>query len=173
MAFWDLFKSKKNDSRPEHGELHQKVVELLPSAPEERRVRAACIAGLMARVAWCDMDIHRDEIAHMNTALQNWLKLSPEESRGVVTLAEEHMREFAGLENHKYADSFNQLSDESQRYELLKVLFALAASDGTVAQKEVEEIRLIGRSLLLEHRHFVAAKGTVLDYLASLQKGQP
>ena len=49
------------------------------------------------------------------------------------------------------------------------MLFSVAASDGNADNLESEEIRTISKGLGLEHKHFVAARMSVKEYLGSLK----
>ena len=74
------------------------------------------------------------------------------------------------MEDHKYTDPLNDMLTNEQRYKVLEGLFALAASDGNAEQLESEEIRIISKGLLLEHKHFISARATVLNSLGALKK---
>lgn len=143
---------------------------LLPDATENEQVTATCIAGLLARVAGSDMEIHEKERISMKEALGQWTSLKDKTIEAAVDLAVEEIKELAGMENHKYCLSLNDLMDTDDRYHLLESLFAIAASDGSADHHEVEEIRLISKELLLEHKHFISARSTVLSQLKALKK---
>lgn len=174
MAFWDIFNKKSNNNGGTSGtgdgscRLQRETIRLLPDANPEQQVRAACLAGIMSQVAWCDLDIRAEEVENMKAALKKWTDLEEQEVTAVVSLALDNVQELAGLENYKYTEVLSTTMEHGQRFGLLKALFALAAADGSVAEKEAEEIRLICKGLLLEHKHFISAKATVLEHLAAL-----
>ena len=56
------------------------------------------------------------------------------------------------------------------RYSLLKALFSIAASDGSVDESESEEIRVICMGLRLQHQDFISARASVLDKIRALRK---
>ena len=169
MVFKNLWDRKKGDERNTFNELDSRLRRFFPSVDEGKFLALACISGLMARVAWCDLEIHRDEVEHMKKNLGHWMKLPQKDIDIVVEVALEHTRELAGVESYKYTDFLADDFDRNKRFGLLKALFALAAADGTVAEREAEEIRIISKGLLLESKHFVAAKATVLEFLGSLR----
>ena len=144
-------------------------MKLFPDGDESRLITIACISGLMARIAWCDLDVHGSEVEQMKKSLGHWTQLPQKDIDAIVTVALEHTRELAGVESYRYTEFLSECFDTGKRFGLLKALFAVAASDGTVAEKEAEEIRIISRGLLLESKHFLAAKATVLEYLGSLR----
>lgn len=167
MAFFDFFKSPETNSFA--GRLQQKVASLLPNSDNEEKLLVACVAGLLARVAYIDFKIHESELLKMRGALNEWTDLDSHDIQAIVTLAIEEIKDLAGLENHTYCAPLNELLNPDQRYALLEGLFALAASDGEVESRESEEIRLITQGLRLEHKHFIAARATVLEHLKALK----
>jgi uncharacterized tellurite resistance protein B-like protein len=170
MAFWDIFKSNSNtDESSNLGRLHQKIQELLPETEEQKHILVACSAGLLARVAYTDMEIHENEVKDIKSSLEQWTDLSTDEAAAVTSLAISEIKDLAGLENHKYCRPLNDILSTEQKYGFLKSLFAIAASDGNVDNNEAEEIRVIATGLLLEHKHFVSAKATILDKLGALK----
>lgn len=167
MAFWDIF-TPREEKKTDLGHLHSRLQELLPDHSERDMIVVACLAGLLARVAYIDFEIHKDEENQMIQALTKWTDLSEKLAKTVVQVAIESIKELAGLENHLYAHPLNEILDNSQKYAILETLFTIAASDGEVSSKESEEIRIICKGLRLEHKHFISARATVVEYLASL-----
>lgn len=171
MGIWSqFFKSINNQSlqKIEH-QLHQEVINLLPQYDEEKQLLLACIAGLMARVAYVDFHVHESELKYIEGSLVKWMELTEKEAQVVSSLAISHIKDLAGLENHLYCHALNNILDNTEKYKLLESLFAVAASDGEVEHNEVEEIRQIAHSLTLEHKYFISAKATVIDSLNSLK----
>jgi uncharacterized tellurite resistance protein B-like protein len=169
MGFWELFKNEKQSSETNNSRLHDKMRKLLPEHPEQMLIKDACVAGLMARVAYIDRHIDEGEVETMKGALKEWTKLNEAEIKAIVTLAVDEIKDLAGLQNHKYCHPLNDYMDNDQKYEIIETLFAVAGGDGQVAENEVEEIRLINKGLRLEHKHFISARATVLDKLNSLK----
>lgn len=174
MKFWDFFKAPAQNEKQSLSRLHDKIEALFPeknkNGDEEEIVILACEAGLLARVAYTDFDLDEAEKLQMKQHLQDFAGLSLEEARAVAELAIEEIKDLAGLENHKYAHPLVELLDNDRRYQLVMALFAIAASDGEVSEKESEEIRQINTSLNLEHKHFIAARASVKERLGVLKK---
>lgn len=168
MGFWDMFKIENNDANFKSN-LHEKIARYLPHSDENEQVLIACISGLMSRVAFVDFELHSKEEELIEQSLRTWTNLNDHEITAVKNIAIEEIKELSGLENHRYCHPLNDLLNNDQKYELLKALFAIAAGDGTVEQKESEEIRTIAKGLLLEPKHFLSARATVVEYLASLK----
>ncbi|MCO4794109.1 MAG: TerB family tellurite resistance protein [Bacteriovoracaceae bacterium] len=168
MSFWNLFRPAEGPSEKK-SHLQTKVTELLPGEEESTLILVTCIAGLFSRVAYADMEIAPEEVAHMEKALLEWTELSKNQITAVVELTLKEVKDLAGIENHKYTDPLNEILSNDQRYKVLVGLFSLAASDGNAEQLESEEIRIICKGLLLEHKHFISARATVLEHLGALK----
>ena len=169
MAFWDIFKTKKTDSE-NLSTIHLKIKELLPNEEEDKLIKTACISGLLARVATIDFEVHKDEMKQMIQSLTSWGDLTKPDAENVVKIALEEITDLSGLENHKYCHPLNEIMKPKERYSLLKALFSIAASDGSVDESESEEIRVICMSLRLQHKDFISARASVLDNLRALRK---
>lgn len=170
MGLLNTFFGKHSNSQEFGNKLHQKVTKLMPNADEKDQLHLACIAGLYARVAYVDMKIHPDEQSLMEKSLIQWGKFDQDQAQAITLMAIEHVQELSGLENHLYCIPLSENLSNEKRYGLLTSLFALAASDGGVDNNESEEIRHISKGLLLEHKHFISARATVLDKLDALKK---
>lgn len=169
MGFWDIFgKSKAQET---YGcRLHKKLAYILPTANDKQLTLITCIAGLLARIAYADMKFQQKEVDQMKIALTEWSSLPREDIQAVIRITQEEISELAGLENHLYCYPLNDILTIDEKFSLLKALFAVAASDGNVESVETEEIRIIARGLLLEHKYFIAAKATVTHHLQALKK---
>lgn len=169
MAFWDIFGVSGQKESHLSG-LHKKIEKLLPNATDDEHILVACTSGLFARVIYIDFEVHKNEVSKMKSALQQWTKLGAEEIDAIVSISIEEIKNLSGLENHKYCPPLVKILDNDHRYGLLESLFQIAASDGTVEDQESEEIRLIATGLNLEHKHFISARASVLEYLGALRK---
>ncbi len=167
MSFWDLFSVQTQENKTSG--LQKKVQELFPDKEENQHILMTCVAGLLARVAYVDFEIHENEQEHMVCALKAWANISNQEASNLSTLAIDEVKALAGLDQRKYCTPLNELLSNDDKFELLKCLFHLAASDGKVENHESEEIRLINTAFLLEQRHYVAARATVKEYLGALK----
>ena len=164
MAFWDIIHPSSSQKKY-FNTLHETLQKRFPENNEEEILESACIAGLLACVAYIDFDIHKNEKSFIEQSLIHWMKHSSEQARIIADLAISDIKELAGVENYTYTDALSHILEEDDRYGLLEVLFELAASDGGVSEKESEEIRLICQGLKLEHKHFISARATVLKHL--------
>lgn len=149
--------------------MHAEIDALFPEHDEEEKVQLACVAGLMARVVYADMKIEDHERTKMVESLGKFSDLTETDINAVVDLALKNISELAGMENHKYCGILAENWDHQKRFQLLSSLFFLAASDENVDHIESEEIRNICTGLLLEHKHFIAARAQVLQHLGALK----
>ena len=127
------------------------------------------MAGLLARVIYIDFEIHKNEVAFMKKSLKEWSNFDENEVDFIVELAIHETKELAGLDQRHFCTPLNDFLDNDQKFNIIKTLFEIAASDGNVEHREVEEIRNINKSLLLEHKHFATAKNHVKEHLGALK----
>jgi len=169
LKFWDIFKPSNKEMIDQSSRLHQKISKLLPGTNEDELIKCACVAGLLARVAYIDFEIHENEKDFISKSLLDWTNFNKEEVEAISKVAIEEIKDLAGLENHLYCHPLNKLMDNDEKYGVVETLFAMAASDHEVTGNESEEIRLINMGLRLEHKHFISARATVLDKLVALK----
>ena len=150
--------------------LQKKLEKIFPEIPEKEMIKITCLAGLLARVAFIDFEVHHGEVEAMKKSISEWTDLEEKEIEVIVTIAIEEIKELSGIQNHKYCHPLNDILNNEEKLNVLKMLFAIAAGDDTVSEQESEEIRLICKGLLLEHPHFVAAKSTVYEKLGALKE---
>ena len=168
LGFWEKFAGSKSIENSQSG-LYEKIKSVLPDADENALVEVACIAGLLARVAFVDMKIHEKEKEHIRQVLTDWTEFSEREINAISNMAINEVRELVGKENHLYVHHLKPLLDKTQRFQVLRALFAMAASDGEVDNYESEEIRTIGKGLDLFNQEFLAARAEVADKLKALR----
>tara|TARA_Y100000780_G_scaffold232594_1_gene268603 strand:+ start:270949 stop:271455 length:507 start_codon:yes stop_codon:yes gene_type:complete len=168
MAFWEIFKKEAEDSG--HSKLREELRRELPELSDVKATEVACIAGLMARVAYVDFKLEEKELIHIKTSLKEWTNLEDEVVQKISDVAIHHIKELAGLENHLYVYPLREILNTNEKFSIVEALFALAASDEVVENIESEEIRLITRGLELSDQHFLAARAKVIGHLKALQK---
>lgn len=171
MGLWSSFIESISTIKEESfsSRLHKRVVELLPQQTEDSHLLIACLSGLMARIAYNDLKVDEGEKKVIEESLKAWTDLSHSECQAVSELCLSEIKELAGIENHLYCLPLRESLSESKRYSIVESLFAVAAADGSVDNSEAEEIRNINNGLLLEHKHFISAKATVLDKIGALK----
>jgi uncharacterized tellurite resistance protein B-like protein len=169
MAFWDIFKQPQTETK-QTTSIYDELKTRMPNSSEDELVEVACIAGLLARVAYVDFEITPEEESHIVAVLKEWTELPQDMIIVIANLAMEHVKELAGMENHLYVHQLKTIIDQDTRFEIVEALFALAASDGVVENIESEEIRIIVKGFDLSDQHFLAARAKVADKLAALKR---
>lgn len=168
MGFFDLFIGKEEEVFI--NSLHEEFSKHFPNMPENRIITLACLAGLLARVAYVDFEVHEHEVEHMEDALIKWVAITREEAHFVAQYAVTEMKNLSGLDNRKFCTPLLDILSTDERYQVLISLFELAAADGIVEIAETNEISYIAKSLVLENKYFISAKAKVREHLGALKK---
>lgn len=167
MNLWKtFFPTEDNDNSI--NSIHDRLIKEFPDNSEESLINVACVAGLMARVAYSDLQIFETETHAMKKGLEAFTELTPREIDVIVSIAKDEIQRLVDHEHHLYARPLNDLMEKSEKRKILHALFVVAASDGKVENLESEEIRRITKSLLLSHEDFIQAKLTVKDKIGAL-----
>ena len=169
MSFWNIFKNEENNDTFS-SQLHKELSEHFPESNELKLEKIACFSGLLARVALVDLKRTSEERASIKNAISELTDYNQEDAEKICQIALEHVKELAGLEDHKYGQFLSDSCNNDEKMQILTALFAVAASDGNADNLESEEIRNITKSLKLEQKHFVAARATVAEHLGALKK---
>ncbi len=171
MSLLNFFNSvvKKNQPEAQGSSLQKIILNQFPGVVESELTLLASIAGLMARVAYVDMVFTKEEREQMARQLAQKFPHYAVQSTGIVALAVNNMKELAGIENHLYSDEINKKMSVEDRYQLLCILFQVAASDGVADNYESEEIRIICKALLLTPNDYISARATVRKQLGALK----
>jgi uncharacterized tellurite resistance protein B-like protein len=122
--------------------------------PELRRL--CLLGGLMGMVAQADGEIEQREMDEIRKQLQ-FRGLFDSEQLDVLMsiIAEESAR---GLDRSRLISEYAGNATFDQRVELLDLLFAVAAANGSLTHAELEELRGISAALNLSHRQYIDAK---------------
>jgi uncharacterized tellurite resistance protein B-like protein len=124
------------------------------SDDEIRRLSMA--GGLMARIARLDNIVTDEEFKATTDALEHDWGLNYEQATFVTEVAVSS--EISSMDYFRLARDFFDVNTAEERLRFLDVLFNVAVADGEVSMEEIEEIRLISKSLKMSHEEFIAAK---------------
>ena len=149
--------------------LQNAIQKLLPDVEEVEQTKSP-FSGLLAKVAYADLNISAEEEEIMTRILEETLSLDSSLAEKVVQLAKTEMENFAGVGSEKYGHVLGDLLATEERYQILLTLFQVAAAEGGVSNLESETIRSMSKGLLLENRHFAAARASVQEKLNILNK---
>ena len=128
--------------------------EPLPDDVELRRL--ALGAAILAHLVRLDEIVDAGERDALIEGLTHQWGLEPATASRVAELALDETS--GGVDLHLLLRDFVEVTDEDQRQRFLAAVFRVAAGDGRASFDEIEEVRRIGRGLLLSHRHFISAK---------------
>jgi uncharacterized tellurite resistance protein B-like protein len=170
MTFWKFIEKNLNQTKTKPiGTLESKLKAEFSQEEDTKLAEIACISGLLARVAFVDLNIDESEKTNIQQSLKKWLSVSDDFAQKLTKITCTEIQALAGTENHQYTNFLKENMSETKRYQVLEMLFSVAASDGNADNAESEEIRIITKGLGLEHKHFVSARISVKEYLGSLK----
>lgn len=121
--------------------------------------RLSLAASILAHVVRIDGVVEAGERDALRAALEEQYGLEADIAAVVTELALDEVAD--GIDLHALLRDFTKVSTEEHRQRFLAAVFRVAAGDGRASLDEIEEVRRIGRGLLLSHRHFIAAKLTL------------
>jgi uncharacterized tellurite resistance protein B-like protein len=128
-----------------------------PMEVSEAELRKLSLAGgLMARVAYVDLQSTPDEQELISQALQQHWGLPQDEATLVAEVAVSDISK--GLDYFRLCREFFTSTTADERLSFLDILFAVAVADGFASFEEIEEIRTIANGLKLTHQQFIDAK---------------
>jgi uncharacterized tellurite resistance protein B-like protein len=125
--------------------------------PDDDTLHRLCTgAAILAHVIRLDDVVDHGERAALDEALSRHWGLGPDAARLATELVLDETA--GGLDLHLLLREFQRVTPEEERKRFLAAVMRVAAGDGSATYDEIEEVRKIGRGLLLSHEHFIAAK---------------
>ncbi|MCW8335015.1 TerB family tellurite resistance protein [Vibrio sp. SCSIO 43135] len=116
------------------------------------------IASLLCEVAGADHQIGDAEKTAKKDLLVRLLGISEQESKALLSNAEEKVKESASL--YDFTSQLRELSQET-RFELIKAMWEVAHADGDIDPLEDAVIRKAAELLYVDHSEFIRAKLSV------------
>lgn len=116
-----------------------------------------------------DFNVCQREKTEMERILKEVTNLNEEEAKHITDYSLKMMKELSGLDTRSYCTPLVEIFSQTERYKVLKALFAIAAADGEVDNVESNEISYIANALVLEKKYFLSAQADVKEYLKTLQ----
>lgn len=157
--------------RDDLGTLFEGIEGIVGERPVDEIKLITGYAGLLGLVAYADLEITDDEVSRMRQVLASVLGLATHQVEAIVEILIRHRVQLLSLEDHVYARLINDVADRPHKLKLLRALYEVGAADGSVREREDQEIRVISRALLLSHADFIGARREFRDYLAVLKQG--
>jgi uncharacterized tellurite resistance protein B-like protein len=87
----------------------------------------------------------------------------------VLALLEKHTVTLAGIEDHRYTQLLNDTLQKSEKQQVLRSLFAVAAANDSVSFVENNTISTIAHGLRLSNDEFIQAREPFLAQLDILK----
>jgi uncharacterized tellurite resistance protein B-like protein len=168
-----VFRKRVHGASPEPeggaAQLARLVDTELPGADDETRNIVTAIAGLLATVAYADRDFSAAEEARVKEQLGRIQGLSELGAAAICATLRSHAVELSSTQAPRYTRTLRQLGDRELRVQVLDILVDLAAADGTLCVKEVNQLRLITQALGLNQNDYNALQSRHRDKLSSLR----
>jgi len=155
--------------REASGRLERALEEMLEGRPGADARKTTAVAGLVGKVLSADMEISRPEKEFLAETLRGRFGMEEGEIEAVTGLIERHRVELFSIEDYLYARIANEVLDREKKKDLLRTLFAAAASDGSVGPEEEAEIRRISDGLKLSHADYIEARLEFREKLSVLR----
>jgi uncharacterized tellurite resistance protein B-like protein len=147
----------------------RRIVGELEALDTETARYLAAFAYILGRVAHADLHISVEETRAMEEIVHAQGHLPEEQAILVVQIAKTQNKLFGSTENYVVTREFGEISDRSQREELLDCLFAVSAADDSISIAEEEEVRRIASELGFTHKEYIEARKQYSEYRSVLK----
>ena len=147
----------------------RRIASALEQMPPDQARYLAAFAYVLARVAQSDLRIEPSEVAAMREMVGKLGSLGPDEAALVCELACDQSTRLGGSENYVVTREFRKIASPSQRGELLRCLFGVAAADGEISTTESQEVITIAEELGFTRPEALGVRSEYREYVAELQ----
>lgn len=148
----------------------RRIVAKLEAMPAEQARFIASAAYTLARAANADLEISADETAAIEAALQTKGALDEPTAVLVTEMAKLQAKTVGGTEDYVVTREFRNLTNETQRLEVLRACYVIAAASGSISAEENAVVNEIGRELDLDPAAVNAVRADFLDRLSAVQE---
>ncbi|MGF1740445.1 TerB family tellurite resistance protein [Vibrio profundum] len=118
------------------------------------------MASLLCEVAEADHTHNTAEQKKQSDLLSRLLGVSNEEGQTLIQQAQEKVKNSASL--YDFTSQLRELS-QSRRFDLIKAMWEVANSDGSIDPLEEAVIRKVAELLYVDHNEFIRAKLMVIE----------
>jgi uncharacterized tellurite resistance protein B-like protein len=132
----------------------RRIVAELDKLDRARARYLAAFAYVLSRVAGADFQITETETMKMVELVHRLGQLTEAQAVLVVEIAKSQQRLFGGTENFLVTREFREIASEEQRFDLLRCLFAVAASDASISSEEEAQLWQIAGELGFSRAEF-------------------
>ena len=103
MTFWKFIEKNLNQTKTKPiGSLESKLKAEFSQEEDTKLAEIACISGLLARVAFVDLNIDESEKTNIQQSLKKWLSVSDDFAQKLTKITCTEIQALAGTENHQY-----------------------------------------------------------------------
>ena len=141
----------------------------LPRADTDTVSIVSACAGLLAGVAYADRDFSPAEAKEIERQLGAVEGIGPEGTKAIAQALELHRVELANVHTLRFARTLRELGTRELREHVLGMLVALAASDDTITQAEVNTLRQVTSALGLEQADYNRLQSEYRQKLGTLR----
>ena len=145
------------------------VSELEALEPDEARFLAS-FAYVLGRVANADQVITDEETREMERLVAETGGLDEDMAVLVVQIAKSQARLFGGTEDYLVTREFGRLATPEQKRRLMRCLFAVAASDDSIAVVEENEISRVAAELKIPQPEMADMRAEYADKFETLRR---
>ena len=147
----------------------RRIVAELDKLDQDRARYLAAFAYVLSRVAGADFQITEIETMKMVELVHRLGQLTEAQAVLVVEIAKSQQRLFGGTENFLVTREFREIASEEQRSDLLRCLFAVAASDASISSEEEAQLWQIAGELGFSRAEFVEVRSQFSELRSVLQ----
>jgi uncharacterized tellurite resistance protein B-like protein len=155
------------------GSLERAVREQLPNADEESIRVVTAITGLLGTVAYADRDYAPDEEARVRAELLRVHGMTEAGADAVCAALRANIIDISTVQAPRFSRVLTELADRELRLEVLELLVALAAADGSITHAETNVLRQVTTALGLTQVDYNAAQAKYKDRLLVLRGTEP
>lgn len=125
-------------------------------SPDPQPTLERATAALLCEVMRADYHTDQAEIEALQQMLQRRFGLADAEVEELMQLAQEEVEQ--SVDHYQFVSLIKQHYDDTQRYELVRMMWTLAIADGETHHLEEHRIRRLAQLLHVSHSDFIRAK---------------
>ena len=125
-------------------------------SPDPQPTLERATAALLCEVMRADYHTDQAEIEALQQMLQRRFGLADAEVEELMQLAQEEVEQ--SVDHYQFVSLIKQHYDDTQRYELVRMMWTLAIADGETHHLEEHRIRRLAQLLHVSHSDVIRAK---------------
>jgi uncharacterized tellurite resistance protein B-like protein len=157
-----------DDTSKDSDPLGDVVRQNMPEADAASQRIVTAVAGLLACVAFADHEYHPNEERMVRDELGRIHGLSASGADAICAVLSAQIGRVVSGGDHRWVRDLRELTDRTQRREILEVLLDLAAVDEELAIQEANYLRRLATALGLEQHEYNEAQARHRGKLTTL-----